>query len=620
MFCGKCGRQMDDNAKFCIACGTPVTPEPFGDFYTNAQQSQQPQPIQQPQNEINPQFDAPPAELTTPEEPEKTKKKSKLPIVIAGVAVLLLIVVGIFAVPKIFSEKETTDSGKTSQNESHKTTEDTGDTVDEDSDAYKIASIISEADALAAQEDYQGAIGKVQAGLKTYPDAVELQDKEAAYTASLNAQIKENNLEEADTLASAGDYLAAMELIKNAQEAQPDDEDYKDTLLAYTSAYVSDAIESADSLADDGEYIAALNVVEEATQVVGENAELSAKAEAYENAYVADITENVNALLAANDIDGAKAIAQSAKNALPDNQAIQSLADGLNQYRVVPLSSLTPTNGSFTWNDGTAADPFENDYSALQNFVILHSRYSCSDPITYTVEYQISKNYDTLNFTVVPYSDFGQNGWSYIRVYGDGELRYTTDKITQKTQPTTVSVDISDAEYIKIVIYLSNHSCTMLTDVTLSKLPNYASTRPSGYTSLGLLNFFNGSLPWEEDYPCDTLGSQYNGVHNYAVLHAKYSSCSNSITYSAEYYVNKQYSTLSFDIAPHTDFKSSGSAVVKVYVDDVLVYTSPTITQKTERFNTGDIDLSQATYVKIVVDVAGHSCTILSDALLKNKD
>lgn len=614
MFCEKCGKQMEENAKFCLSCGNPVTPEPFGDFNEKAQQSQQPQ---QSQNELNSQFNMPPAEQTAPDKP-----KIKLPILIAGLVIVVLIVVGIFAVPKLLPKKDTTEPGKTHQDKVSNTTEDTTDPKDEDSEESKIASIISEADALAAQKDYPGAIAIVQAGLEAYPDSVELQEKESAYNESLNAQIKESNLEEAEALASSGDYIAAIELIKNAQEAQPEDEDYENSLNTYISAYVSDVIESADSQATDGDYIAALNTVDEAAQIVGENAELSAKVAEYENAYVADITENVNTLLAANDIDGAKAIAQSAKNALPDNQAIQSLADGLNQYRIVPLSSLTPTNGSFAWNDGTAADPFENDYSALQNFVILHSSYNCSYPITHTIEYQISKNYDVLNFTVVPYSDFGQNGWSYIRVYGDGELRYTTDKITQKTQPTTVSVDVSDAEYIKIVIYLDGHSCTMLTDVTLSKLPNYVSTRPSGYTSLGLLNFFNGSLPWEEDYPCDTLGSQYNDVHNYAVAHSYsgYNRCDYEKTYSAEYYVNKQYSTLSFDIAPHTDFKSSGSAVVKVYVDDVLVYTSPTVTQKTERFNTGDIDLSQATYVKIVVEVAGHSCTILSDALLKNKD
>ena len=62
-----------------------------------------------------------------------------------------------------------------------------------------------------------------------------------------------------------------------------------------------------------------------------------------------------------------------------------------------------------------------------------------------------------------------------------------------------------------------------------------------------------------------------------------------------------------------------GDGEYKVYVDDALKYTSPKITQKTKKFNTGNIDLTGANYVKIVVEKGEYGCTIISDLLLKNK-
>ena len=73
------------------------------------------------------------------------KKKSKMPALIATVlAVVLLVGVGIFAVPKLLDGNDSTESSETSG----ETTSDTADYSDFDEE--QIASIISEADALAA--------------------------------------------------------------------------------------------------------------------------------------------------------------------------------------------------------------------------------------------------------------------------------------------------------------------------------------------------------------------------------------------------------------------------------------------------------------------------------------
>ena len=249
----------------------------------------------------------------------------------------------------------------------------------------------------------------------------------------------------------------------------------------------------------------------------------------------------------------------------------------------------------------------------------------CGKAKTHSAEYNINKQYDTLTFNIQPYSDFKDNGWAYINVYADDVLRYTSERITQKTQPFSVQIDIYGANQLKIMVYTDKYSCVMLTDVLLAKLPNYISTNKSGYTSLSQVKTFNGSLEWENGYPSDVHETSYSDVSNYTILHAANGlgtagsiPCGKAKTYSVEYYVNKQYSSISFDIAPSAEFGSAASSIIKIYGDDTLIYTSPIIKQKTARFNTGAIDVSNSDYIKIIAEVSNYGCTIISDALLAN--
>lgn len=119
MICGNCGAQLEQDAKFCMLCGNPVAPAPFGDFSGNPQPPQNgaeptvpvenPAPVNR-QNALNPQYGyipepetpvyaepAPPVQPVytdpTPPAPEKPKKKHTGAI-IAIVLVLLLLIGG----------------------------------------------------------------------------------------------------------------------------------------------------------------------------------------------------------------------------------------------------------------------------------------------------------------------------------------------------------------------------------------------------------------------------------------------------------------------------------------------------------------------------------------------
>ena len=545
------------------------------------------------------------------------KKKSKLPAIIAVVlAIAVLIGAGIFAIPKLVGDNDNSDSTD-STDKSSVSEKDYSKT-----DEKEIASIISEADALAAEEDYEGALAKVNAGLVTYPKSENLKKKSEEYTTALNAQVKAETLEEAEKLAESGDYAAAMALIKNAQDTYGDDADYQNAYDTYDQAHKAavkaDALEKANGFAEQKDYLNAYKAIKQAIATVGEDAELTAKAEEYEIAYVADISSQVDTLLAENDISTAKTLLQNATKEFPNNATIKSRLDEVNKYKTTPLDSLTPLNGGFTWNDGSPEDPFGSDYSTVRNYSINHGDNGCQNSWTSSAEYKIDKLYDVFQFNISPYSDYGENATSYVQVYVDNVLRYVSPAINQKTGVTNVEVDINGATYLKIVIQKGSYGCIMLSDAVLTCIPNYVSNYETGFTSIATLNPLNGGFEWDTGLPTNIKGDSYVDVSNYFITHGD-NGCQNSWTSSEEYYLAGKYTALSLDVAPYTDFRQNGKTVVKIYVDDVLVYTG-TLTQKSAKISTGDINVTNAQYLKITIEKSSYGCVILSDVLLKNAE
>ena len=193
------------------------------------------------------------------------KKKSKRPNVIAAVlAVVLLVGVGFFAVPKLFGGVENIGTGETSGDISFETSGVSSDNVNYSKhDEEQIANIISEAEALASQEDYEGALVKVQNGLVTYPKSAYLQNKADEYAEELNGQIRTNALATADVYATNGDYLSAFQTIKTAMDTIGEDTELTDKAQVYEDAYVSNVVPQIDAYILEGNFDAADRLVSE---------------------------------------------------------------------------------------------------------------------------------------------------------------------------------------------------------------------------------------------------------------------------------------------------------------------------------------------------------------------
>ena len=127
--------------------------------------------------------------------PDKKQKSKKF--IAAGTVLLLLvwITVVIFAVPRLGGPEENPKQGAGTEN----TAEDTGQDktgIYSDYDEEKIDEAITEAEALAEKEDYEGALARIKTALVTYPKEEKLQNKEQEYTEMINEQTKalENNV------------------------------------------------------------------------------------------------------------------------------------------------------------------------------------------------------------------------------------------------------------------------------------------------------------------------------------------------------------------------------------------------------------------------------------------
>ena len=107
----------------------------------------------------------------------------------------------------------------------------------------------------------------------------------------------------------------------------------------------------------------------------------------------------------------------------------------------------------------------------------------------------------------------------------------------------------------------------------------------------------------------DSLNNEYSVSLPYIVV-SDYS--------YGEYYTNGKFSKLKCKIAPHEEHPSDSSVQIKIYADDVLVYSSSDITRKTECFEF-EADISNAKFIKIIFDTtSGYSTSklLIMDATL----
>ena len=476
------------------------------------------------------------------------KKKSKMPAVIAAVlAVVLLVGAGIFAVPKLLDGGDSTNYSKF--------------------DEEQIASIISEAEALAAEEDYEGALVKVQTGLVTYPKSAELQDKADEYTEALNAQVKAKTLDEAKTLADSGNYVSAIALIKNAQETQGDDTEYQSALKTYSNAYKSEIITSTDALAAEGDYVGAMAKIGEAKMVVGNDAELDKKAQEYEDNYITGIINESNDLVSVNKYTEATALINATLTEFPNNQKLleqrtaiqtsmpQNFMDVCTPYEMNKRTSLHAGTSSFNMSG-------EQYRSGITMHVMEDGSWFLSN---------LKGQYSELQFDLGHVDDSGMTN-VMVDVYLDNVL-YDSYVVSSSGLPTRITIPVTDVRQIKVYATgdwdnYGGYPTIGLGNMTIKGNPNGTKNQETAIDP-SAKNFMDMCTPYE----MNKRTSLHTGTSSFNMSGEQYrSGITMHVMEDGSWFLSNlkgQYSELQFDLG-HVDDSGMTNVMVDVYLDNVL--------------------------------------------------
>lgn len=265
--------------------------------------------------------------------------------------------------------------------------------------------ILKEAADYVTQNSYTKAIATLEAALKVLVDDAKINEQLELYNKEFQEKTKDDAVKTAKSYADKADYEAAIKTLQTALKSSPDDVDITTDLKVYSEKYVESIISEVDGLTDKKNYVAAIELLEKALGV------------------------------------------------LPGNDTLTAKQASVNASKPVSLSSLTPINGGWEWNEGTPTDPFEVTYTSVSNFKIFNG----SSNNEYSAEYRLYGKYKTLTGSLVSHIDIAEKGYSQIKIYADETLVYTSPNIERKTDLLDFSAPIENADYIKIVVTVKDN-------------------------------------------------------------------------------------------------------------------------------------------------------------------
>lgn len=328
-------------------------------------------------------------------------------------------------------------------------------------DAYR-DEVLAEAADYAADENYADAVVTIVNALEVLPEDPELTEQLSIYESNLQAQNVDSALELAESYAESGNYEKAMETIEEAMDEFGSTSALTDAYDEYLGLHIDSVIAEADEKANAGDFLAAMDLVQDTMDEYGSDAELESAYDRYADGYAEMIMLEAEGYVQKGDYNSAIAVLKDGLEVLPGNADLQEMLESVEGMKPVPITNLTPINGGFVWNNTAPVDPFGNDYSTAANYAVFeisndndHGYGGEDDDYRVgTAEYRVYGKYDTLSMTLAPYTSVGENGYSYVQVYADGELVYTSQNVTRKTDAFTIEANIAGAEYIEIKVYM----------------------------------------------------------------------------------------------------------------------------------------------------------------------
>lgn len=310
--------------------------------------------------------------------------------------------------------------------------------------------LMKEINECTANENYSQAIILIEDALKLYPTNSHLKEMLKMYTGIVLEEEKAEILVKAEGLFASGEYETALSLIKAAQDAYGATDEFEDIYRDYQKKYT---LYQAEGYISSGDYVNSIRILAEGLKISPNDLDLISRYNDCCDTYVKGTISEADALAAEWEIDEAIGVIKAALKILPNNKNLEEKLGVLKASKPIPITTLASLNASeWRWNDGVAKDPFGNDYSSTNNYVVFDNQ-GAADRI---IEYRIYGDYQMLTGLISPHADIGERITCSVTVYADDIPVYTSPTVVQKMDAFTFSVDISGAEYVKLEVRFSD--------------------------------------------------------------------------------------------------------------------------------------------------------------------
>lgn len=327
---------------------------------------------------------------------------------------------------------------------------------------------------------------------------------------------------------------------------------------------------------------------------------------------IASIIKEAEALADANDYEGALSVIKKGKTTYSDSEELQKKFDEYTEKINETEKETTLAKAKELADNGDYASAMEiiekaqksnsSDEDYKKAYVSYQKNYALNQAKTYADD----GDYANAVITIEEAKKNNSSDADLISAYNTYASNYVT-KVVEDADGLLEKNNYSGAiEAVKKGLKTIPDSQTLK-----DKQSEIEKAKP---VSLSTLSAFNGGWEWNNLDPTDPFGNDYSSASNYVVFSNEEQGTVTDQEGSleekngyrqvyAEYHTEKKYNRLTMQLAPYSTIGEEKTAFIQVYADDELVYTSPTIAQKTQAFS-GEANIAGAEYIKIIANIA----------------
>ena len=314
----------------------------------------------------------------------------------------------------------------------------------------QISAILDDADELIRDKNFAGAISVLEAALANYPNSRELEGTLESCRTLLEEQTKKNTLANAQALADQEDYVGAIALLQDAIAQQGQVPEYISACerlqAECDNAARERALAQADQYIADGDYLNAISTLKGIISAMGENNELIQQIKDLENTYITQAIKKADSLVLVEEYDRAEEIMAEVLENFPDDELVRSEAARIRHARpAYLLDEVAPYK--------------KTGYFSVRNSLYIGDKYydhgfTCMGYGDYNkgnqTFFNLDGNYSMISFTAGVISDHGQRVNFFF--YADGELVYKFSMVG-RDKPSNHVFNISGCRQLQICVY-----------------------------------------------------------------------------------------------------------------------------------------------------------------------